>query len=528
MRKLLAALIYFIAQIVSAQTEQGSIELPDFVITGRQSVDVLNAAKKQPELVSTLSKDFFVPQYSPEELPLLIQSESLPVKPSLYSDDFYNGYLGVGLGTHTFPEGNFKLAGTIGHYLFALNMWGSNIKDYTAYSDINNSGVSLSNDFFINSKSDLFAGSKLNITGKYEKKAFYFFGSVNPMYARKTEFGSGGFSFRNDYSTLFKYGIELNAQFFTLSDINLRETNLHVIPNFEFRIGRMKFGTDGLYWKQLLKNNVSNIDDYDYYYIGPYMKIEPINTISLKIGAVYASNSNNTFFAPQAFLQFMLSDALTLYAEYKPHTEFNTIYNFVNNNFYAMNGLVDNLFEEINFDLSSTIKYDLGNYFSASVTGEFLKADNYLYYDDTIQQGFFDVKGANDIDKLKFSCDLLFNGGPNGYLIGKGVYQSVKFSNGNFIPYEPKFNVSLSYGYDFSFGLSLKAGYEFINGSFADVANSVELDAYHNISAAVAYKLFNSLSVKADFQNILNRSNFTLKNYEGKPFDIIVGIDYRW
>ena len=74
MKKYFILIILFFSTFLFAQTEQQSIELPDFVITGRQNIDIPIAVKKKPDLVSTISKDFLTPQYSPEEFPLLFSS----------------------------------------------------------------------------------------------------------------------------------------------------------------------------------------------------------------------------------------------------------------------------------------------------------------------------------------------------------------------------------------------------------------------------------------------------------------------
>lgn len=525
--KKIILLIIFVSLEISAQSEQSSIELPDFVITGRQNVYVQNALKSKPDLISTLSKDFFVPQYTSDELPLLILSESLPVKPSIISNDFYNGYLGIGVGTQTFPVGNLNFSGTFGNYLFNLKAWGSNIKNFINYSDINKSGISLNNEIFISTKSNLFPGAIFKINGSYERQAYYFYGSNTPMYARKTELINGNFSFVNDYNSLLKYGIHLDANLFTLSDLYIKETNLTAKPFVEFRIGRLTLGSNGMYQKQFLKNNLSQNDNYDFFSISPYMKIAPFNNLIIKIGASYYNSSVNTFFAPQASMQFLIGNGFSLTAEYKPYAKIFTVNDFVNLNRYST-VLIDNEFEENKFNVSGTLKYDLDNYFSASVTAEMVKTDNYLYYEDKTTQGFFDIESANDIHKMKLGCNLFFNGGDYGYFIGSGSIQSIEFSNGNFVPYSPKYSTSLTYGYEFGFGINLSASYKYSSGTFGDSTNKIELNSYHNLEASIGYNIFKGFSVNAVFQNILNRSNFTFNNYEEKPFDIILSFEYRW
>ena len=119
MKKYFILTILFFNTSLFAQTEQQSIELPDFVITGRQNIDMPFATKKKPDLVSTISKDFLTPQYSPEEFPLLFSSLPVQIQPGIKSfDDYYNGTLKIQIGKYSLPTGLLSLNQNFDNYLF--------------------------------------------------------------------------------------------------------------------------------------------------------------------------------------------------------------------------------------------------------------------------------------------------------------------------------------------------------------------------------------------------------------------------
>lgn len=528
MKKLFLVIAFTAALKVSAQSEQKSIELPDFVITGRQSVEVLSAQKSKPELISTLSKEFFVPQYSPEELPLLIGSDLKSVHPSIIAEDYFDGNVRVGVGSQTFPVGEFNLAKSFGNYLVKASAWGKNVKQYIDDAGFNYSGVSLNNEFFIGTKSNFLPGAKIQLNGTYSRESSRFFGSLNPSFERRTNLAGADLSLADNYSQRFNFGIDLKGNFFSMEENDLTEKKLGVKPFAELKFGRFEIGAEGFYQKQILENNLSGADDYDFYFVNPYLKVSPTKDVTLLGGVTYASNSNNNFFSPFGSIQYLVDKGIVLQADYRPSVNNYTISDFTAKNFYSANGLIDNIFNEVNVDLKISFRYDYEKYFSFMLWSEYTKEDGYLYFEDAAQQGIFNVLSADDVKSVSLGTGFLFNNNGFGYLTVNAAYKKVTDGNDRVIPYNPKFSADISYVYDFDFGVGAKAVYKFAQDSYADLLNTYKLDSYHNLSLGAYYKLFDAITLSVDFQNILNRSNFVLRYYEEKPFDVIAGVEYRW
>lgn len=522
-------IIFLISEIIHSQQEQKSIELPDFVITGRQSVEVQAAQKKKPELISTLSQDFFTPQYSPEELPLMLTSQPKKIIPSITAgDDYFSGRLYIGAGRYTLPIGSLVLSKSFSNFLISANVWGSDIKEYVPNAGYNTSGLSLSNNIFVDTDSDLFAGTNIRLAGAYWRDSYKFFASPTPVLERKTNRGNAALSILNHYNRLFNFGLNFNADFLTLVESDISERKISVDGGFNLRISNLTIGATGKYEKQILNNNLSGINDYDFYKLDGVMKLSPSNKLNLKIGAEVAGNSLNTFFSPFASIQFQLDKGLYLNMEFKPHAENYTLLNFIDQNLYMMNGFTDNILSEITIDLNGSINYAFDKIFSLSLWGNYSNTDNYLYFEDNLIRGFFDTKSAMDVKSISAGLNLLIHPNRFGYFSGEIKFQDVKDLNENYIPYKPNFVADLTYGFDFDFGIGIKLKYKFAFDTYADILNTIKLDPYHNLSAGFSYNLLNNLSLTADFQNILNRSNFVLNGYQGKSFDFIFGAVYRW
>src|SRR5690606_20002196 len=102
---LIIGVIFFSAsagRLFAQDNPTPTVELPDFVITGTDVVNVQSAQKIKPEVVSTVSEGFLKPAFSPEELE--VRDLSNPVKDEINLFDtlnFLKGDLKAGVGVYT-------------------------------------------------------------------------------------------------------------------------------------------------------------------------------------------------------------------------------------------------------------------------------------------------------------------------------------------------------------------------------------------------------------------------------------------
>lgn len=529
MKKIILLIIALSVAKLSAQSERQGIELPDFVITGKQSISLPVAVKKKPDFVSTLSKDFFTPQYSPEELPLLISSEPIPEKPGIKTfDNYFSGLLKVQAGRYSLPVGEFNWNQSFDNYLFGIKAWGSNIKEYVPNAGYNNSGVSMTHDFFLSTKSDFLPGTEIKLAANYLRDSYKLFGSANPQFLRETNGGSALFSAASSYNRWINFSFNLGGNILSISENGLKETNIFASGLFEFKFNQVTVGAKGNYSKQMLDKNISGIGDYNFASGDGYAKVFLLNDLWFTLGLSYAAGSGNSFFAPFGSLDFRLDKFFTFGVEFKPHVQLVTTKDFLKNNLYYNFGLIDNVFEEVESDLKGQIKYEYDKYFTLSASAEYSKTKNYFYFDDVKTSGIFDLFISPKVNSFSIKLDALYHPSIYGYFYGEINLQDVRDQSEKVIPYQPKISSAVTYGYDFNFGLGFKTRYELAFDIYTDMLNSNKLPDYHDVSFSLYYEILSGLKFTAEFQNILNRSNFVWRQYQAKQFDVLLGIEYRW
>jgi len=529
MRKISIFLFVLISSFVFAQTEQQGIELPDFVITGKQSIDIPIAAKRKPDFIPILSKDFFTPQYSPEELPLLISPEPIPIKPGIKTyDDYFNGSLKVQVGNYSLPVGEFNITQSYDNYLFHSKIWGSNIKEYVANAGYNNSGVSLSNEFFVSTKSDFLPGAKLKLAGEYLRDSYRFFAAKDPTFLRETNGGSAIFSLSSSYNRWITFAADLGGNILSLNESGLKETNFNANGLFEFKTGTITFGLKDFYTTQKLNGNLSGVNGYNFNLTEGYVKLFPTKLFLFTIGINYSAYPLSSFFSPFGSFELNLDKGLTFSVEYKPHVQFYNTKDFLKRNLYFNPGTIDNVSSVYKTNIHGMFKYEYEKMFTVSITGGYAKVNNYFYFEDRTNAGKFDMFILPDANIFSAELNLFFYPAQFGYFFGNVLLKDVKDQFDNNVPYEPKFSSTLSYGYNFNFGLGFNIKYQLALNAYTDIINSGQLADYHNLSISLSYEILKGLKLTSDFQNIFNRANFVWKQYQEEPFDILVGVEYRW
>lgn len=512
---------------VFGQSNQ-SVELPNFVITGIRSVDIKTLNKKMPDLISTLSKEFILPSKSPESFKLSILSDiSAPDTNINIINRDYNGFLNLGAGLNTLPIGDLRYTLSSRHIMLNANVWGRKERDFIDNAGYNASGAAVKADMFVSSASKFLPGLRIGIDAGFDRDNYKFYGSLTPTQERKTSTIFGGAKLIHNLGG-YNFGLELSGNIFEMENIKFEEKQFGAKAFVEFNISRFAVRADAEYSNQNLTNNLTAEDSYDYLAGSAFAKIDLSKDLSVRGGVSYAKQDNNNLFSPYGSIKIKFSKEISLYGEFNPGAEFITIKDFVSTNRYFNLGAVDNLFTKHKMRFNSTIKYEYEKYVEVGFSVNYSKSDNYGFYSDVLRTGFFNINTASNVQTIKGGVYSIFHLGPMGQLYGSVNYCQSKFDNDNFVPYHPKFNGQVNYSYLLPIGLELNPKITFASGSYSDILNTNELDAYIDLGIEFKYKLLTNLLITAEFNNITNTKNFVYNGYEEKPFDIILGIDYRW
>lgn len=509
-------------------TEDQSIELPEFVITGEQSISIPVMKKDKPELVPTLSEDFFRPVFTPEKLALSKSSDPIERELNLYKNaNAFDGLLILGAGFRTLPKGEFYFNQNSDNFLFNSKLYGMKITEYVKNAGYNISGLAASLNFYVNNTSSFLPGLNIKLAGDFFRDSYKFFGSEFPDSSRETFNTFGILSFHSDVSRYVKYAVRAKTEMLDLKDLSFKENVFTGELDLDIMFNSFGIGTNGQYKIQEIDQN-SVTTDNNYYGGNVFVVVEPSQNLKLRLGWHHSGIENKELSAPYGTVTFKLSNRLTFVGKYHPNTEFYTYNYFIHRNKYIGVNSIENIFQENNSHTSVLFKYQYMKYYEINIGGSFANVNNLPYFDDTETAGIFLLNTTGEIEKIQAYINMLFHSGPYGFFYGEVNYNQVKFDNGTRVPYYPSFTSSLIYGFDFGETTTVKTKLDLMFENFAGVENSIELPNYLDLSIFVDYKISGNLKLTLAVENILNNENYIYNGYLEKTIDFIGGIKYRW
>jgi hypothetical protein len=529
LKLLLSAILLPLIIFAQEDNTSQSIELPDFVITGVQTVNIPMAKKIKPQLVTMLSKEFITPIFSPEMFAL--SAISKPVVPNLEllaKRESINGQLRVGAGLYTLPQGELNIGKSFKHASLFGTVFGLNEREYIDNAGYNISGGSINSDFFVSNKSGFLPGLNVFFNLQYFRDSYKFYGSDSSDLERKTQTTNVAFGIKNTLNRNFKYGFKLSGNIFDIAENNFGESRLTADAFIDLMVSSFGIHSDAQFINQDLTNNPTGKTNYSYLSTDSRAVFQINSSVQLKAGINLAVYNGNSFFAPGGNATIKLNEAVTFIAEYSPGTKFFGAGEMKNQNRFAVFDSTDNIIEREKHKLKAAIRYQFLQYIEISGGASYSVFDNYVYYQDKKTPGLFDVENTDGVKSFSIFGNFMFHAGPFGYFYGEAVFRNVEDSDKNLLPYNPKLFSSLIYGYIFENGFTIKSKIDYHSAVYTDIQNSMELPPYFNLALMFEYELFSNLRLTFDLNNLINRKNYLWSGYQEKQLDFVAGVDYRW
>lgn len=525
-------LLLLIPVIITAQNQ--SIELPEFVITGVQSVSVPEMEKETPELISSLSEEFYKPKAPPSNF--LISGFDNPVLKGLrFERSPFKSYgmIKAGFGTQTQPDGEFQYHHNSAFLLLSGFIKGSKIKDFEPFSDFTYTGAGIAADFFVEEDSDFLPGLKIKTDAAYDLRKYYLFASPVPDREREIQRFNGGILLTQDFLDIVNFKIDFDDTYRNVKDLNYKENFINL--DLAVRINLYDFS---LYLNGGIEAVNSDFDGQNAIstnlaYGGGGVFFKPSKHINLKVGADYYNHETGSLFAPQASISIMFAENVTIFGEYSPKAYLTSTGKLIDENNYLSTFNGSPMVEEY-FNAKAAIRYAYDKYFEINGGIRLSKIDNFYFFADNTVDGRFDVYFANEVSVNSIFVNFFFHPGPLGSFYAEANYETVETDqftpelSGNQLPYQPKLKLNASYNYLFSSGLSLNASVIAINESFSDFQNQEKLPSYLNAGFGIGFRFSDNFKLAFGLHNLLNKELYLWQDYKEKPFDAVFSAEYNF
>ncbi len=515
--------------LAAQESDNQSIELPDFVITGTQNITIPEARKEKPKLFQALSQEFFKPSFTPDQLNISKFSDPLRKDYSSFEKgNFNSGLLILGAGLETLPTGNFYFTQSAQPVMFNAHIYGKNINEYRNNAGYNISGVEGNLNLFTSTKASLLPGLKISLEGHYNRDNYKLFGSNTPGYKRENEIIESSIGFESGLNDQFKYSLNGRYETLKLIDTDYVERLIKGDARIQSNFGKFGFSVAADVTNQLLRNNAATEDSYLYYSGNASFHINTVETFNVKLGVHYSKLDSVDLLSTIASFDLKLDDGIMFYGEYAPHTKFHHTKSFLESNRYYQPLTSDNILTKYSTFIKLAFEFQYRKFFEISVGASFAQIDNVPYFDDSVSKGVFDFGTSDDVNYFNAFVNAKFHSSVLGYLYFDAYFNRLRTDDNFSVPYRPMFDVGINYGYQIFTCLELGTQLQYLGKFYTDIANTNSINSYVDLALFAKYNLLSQLDFTTELNNILNKKNYIYKNYLEKPFDIIVGIEYRW
>lgn len=521
-------ILLFSNLLIYSQENNPNVELPDFVIFGKDVVTVRNVDKLKPDYISTVSDEFLKPTYKPDQLE--IADISNPVESELSTLDSANyrkGFLELKAGLYQLPAGQLDYT-----FPFTGGMLSGYVKGLNQRAYIDNSGRQ-----FIEGALDLactiptsvntMPGTKFSLSGDHTKNQFKFFGSIDPGRKRNLNIGSASVGIQNLYLKEFNFDLNGGGEFTYLDNEKFNESLFFINAFGKLKLDKFDIGILGSIQHQNLTTDSLSDFKSDAYYFRPTASLEIFNKIMLEAGFTFSAGGGEKLNGLFASLSAELAKYLSFFFEYSPVGENITSGKFLRNNFYYDQQDLSRVFLKKKNKLKGTLKYEFDKYYQIDGGVEFYDGDNLPYYNNIDSSGFFEVL-TTEATSWNLFLNMLYHPGPYGYFYCSVSYLSMNDTESRKVPYYPALTASLNYGYSFSQEWNGEVKISYLSDRYADIANTEErkLKSFFNLGLKISYSMERNFGVFFELNNVLNTKRAIWEGYQEKPIDALVGFNY--
>jgi hypothetical protein len=529
--KLLKIFLLSISFIVASfSQEEGrtstGVELPDFVITGKDVVKIKKSEKLNPFLISTFSEKFVMPVYSPEEIP--VKKISLPVRDDLNllgSNNFYKGYIAGAIGFYSLPDLDILYATPIENGIFRTKLNGFYNRQFVDNSDNYKLAGGADLIYWTDINSSFLPGTQFRINTDLSTRGYKFYGSSNPTEKRNLTNLLGNINIKNEYNSSFLFKINAIDNFTSLGGENFKENLIDLNLNTLLRLAFINIGFSGNIKSVSLSNDTSDHKELNYLLIRPTAGFQFTSLAKGSFGFTISRSSQDRFIMPYAELAVKLAPNFTFLGEFNPTSEFLTPANFLSSNPFFDVVKSTNLFIKKSMQYQMTVKYEYQRFFEINGGFKYFSSDSLPYFYEK-EKGKYSLR-FSDIKSMTPYVNFNFFPGPYGFFFGSLEINAAQNDTGQTFPYIPTFKLTANYGYTFNEVLTSSLNLVYAGKTFTDINNLNKIDNYINLGLSLAYNFDQRFDFFVRFENLINNSNYIWNNYKEKPFDIILGVKYK-
>ncbi len=537
--------VKFKIDTVSLGKAKSEFVFPEFVITGRETVEVKIGQKIQNDeiILPEINLKFYEASHRKGiSFDVHLKGEKTTHQPSSIAEiPFAKFKAGIGRYTTTYFDG--LIQGEIfKNFWINSDFYHRASQGFIENADYVKNQFSVRFDFnlpqFRNEVLNLFAGAKLSSMLSYSTHSFAFYGadSLFRKYRdthRNINNLNFNFAFESPYRKSYDYALRINYFdfVFTMPDTLDQEER-----RFDFDL-KLKHNVDFLKLRVNLfyTSLVQRYFEFGIFVGNIFEFFELSKNYDLDFGFRFFSfeNYDRAGFRvyPNFFFKYLANRKTQIYASFSPEVLNRTILDYVSANrfltyFWMGDSLIKGLKvvrQENYFNLSSGVKYsserlglDVGLSFKAFKNFPIYVDTSGLFAVEFVRAQFVELRGSGYLNygRSEFTFDLTLRNSYNAKSKGR-------------VPYYPTFSAVAGHNYKFRFGLAINSEISLISNRVFNFEGE-ELLRFVLVNLGMRYEVFRNFAIFMSFDNLFSQKFYLWDRYREPDLIFIGGVEYKF
>ena len=526
---------------VPEQTEAPlpKIDLPEFLITGQETIDLPVSSKSIVE-----EDNVYVPGSPiPGRKDAGMDGEGKVQKDFAGPAGQMNGKVLGGIGNYTSPfmEGWFGKNYDSGGVLFHANYASSN--GQVADANWQKTGIGIQGGYLSPQTFGMLAGSRLNGGLNFSGQTYRAYGSSVPSQQRTLNDVNINLGLASrttagdklddalDYSARVSWnGTSLNDSlnssqndFGVLVSASSRKNDIQLHGSMEYDLSDVSM--------QLPSNVATHVPEwFDLRFSGEKFFVPDLQATLTVQQFIYRGNlsvSSGRFY-PGAQLRYFLNDAATVYLSIAPTVERNTLASLVNSDKYIQNR-EELRPSEVPFAVTFGSEYTFSDKFYGNGSLSYSSVQNFPVFIELNSAKVWDVMYLPKVAVTRLAVEGSYTLAQGSSATFAGSLNSTQAKDSsNAVPNIPTFTLSGVYRRSFSSGIVAEVFAEYFSERWKDFAHSGANAGYVDVGGKGEYQLLENLRAVLQMDNILDRQYYVWDGYVERPLFISLGVTYTW
>lgn len=520
---LLGAAVLNFVPLYSQQENTPPLELPNFIIEGKEQLNVQAGIKQYPEKVSPLSRSEL------DSLNSLDKQVSLLTMPGAMVNkimDLYRraGYLRGEFGQYTSPKINAAYNIKYGDYFFFGAGSYESSQGHVSNADYSKLNLNFQTEYVAPEKYWIFGGSKTKAGISFDNASYSLF-AIDTGADRKRRKFSLNIDSDGEYNGYsFSTGASYKSFELENGSDDASDNALNGYVKVQTRYNQFNVGVNAEMDLHTIRGNGAN-----YFSADAFLKYELNSAVNLKFtGGLQSAGSSEKVQRGtvnlRADLDYRINENLTLRASIESAFDKASLMDEAYFNPYVSRNA--NIDYPLDRNISGVVYYHPLKCVEASAGIKISRIDRMPIY-VSMPDAQFDLL-YQTASAFKIFSNGIYDLNSNDKIMWDVQINNINLKDtGKTATYTPVLQLGGVYGRDWNEKFGTEIGVTYVGKRYADIDNKVDLSSYFNLKVGVNYKITKDISVFGNIDNLLNQEIYVWDKYKERGIFVSAGVMWK-